>query len=576
MDQLRASNHGAELQDCRISNQAANTDGSQTVITGMDAGLYKAAAERKMDDLKKISEHEFQVQLTPSHNTILHIAAQFGKLDCVQWILTLPSCSSLLQRPNLKGETPLHLAAREGHLEVVEALIRTEKSLPVDIEAGIGAEKVILRTKNKRKDTALHEAVRYGHSNVAKLLIEEDPEFTYGPNSSGRTPLYIAAERRFADMVDMIISTCHSPAFGEITEKILEWKPALTKEVDDNGRSPLHLAAKSGDDPTIVSLLLKKSDNCVVYLGTKDGKKTALHIASLHHHGKIVEELLSQFPDCSEQVDDEGHNICHFAMMEKGECSTYLLNHWLRLRGLVNEEDAQGNTPLHLLSSSSNKISNSMFILDPIVDKKACNNECLTAVDIISRAQDISAGEKEVLLMIFRTAMNDPSTAEGLFKQINKVTQSRALKEKYISELKHRGEAHLIVSAVITTITFAAGFTLPGGYNGDDGMAILTRKTAFRAFVVIDTIALVLSVSVVVLHFFMTLHNNETILRKHFFWAFSFTILGMGAMVIAFTTGLYVVLPHSSALAIFTCILCSCFFLPFFLEFKLLGKNKNQ
>ena len=169
MDQLGASNHGAELQDCRISYQAANADGSQTVITGMDAGLYKAAAEGKIDDLKKIEEHEFQVQLTPNHNTILHIAAQFGKLDCVQRILTLPSCSSLLQRPNLKGETPLHLAAREGHLEIVEDLIRTAKSLPVDIETGIGAEKVILRTKNKRKDTALHEAVRYGHSRVQNL-----------------------------------------------------------------------------------------------------------------------------------------------------------------------------------------------------------------------------------------------------------------------------------------------------------------------------------------------------------------------------------------------------------------------
>ncbi|CBI17211.3 unnamed protein product, partial [Vitis vinifera] len=525
MDQLGASNHGAELQDCRISNQAANADGRQTVITGMDAGLYKAAAEGKIDDLKKISEHEFQVQLTPNHNTILHIAAQF---------------------------------AREGHLKVVEALIRTAKSLPVDIETGIGAEKVILRTKNKRKDTALHEAVRYGHSDVVKLLIEKDPEFTYGPNSSGRTPLYIAAERRFVDMVGMIISTCHSPAYGgfngrtalhaavicndkEITEKILEWKPALTKEVDDNGWSPLHFAAESGDDPTIVRRLLEKSDKSVVYLGTKDGKKTALHIASLHHHGKIVEELLSQFPDCSEQVDDKGHNICHFAMMEKGENSTYLLNHWLRLRGLVNEEDAQGNTPLHLLSS--NKILNPVFVLDRKVDKKACNNEYLTAVDIISRAQDISAGEKVKLPyhFIYNIYLKNACFTSRLHKirQINKVTQSKAFKEKYISELKRRGEAHLMVSALITTVTFAAGFTLPGGYNGDDGMAILTRKPAFRAFVVTDTIALVLSVSAVFLHFFMTVHDDETVLRKHFLWAVSFTMLGMGAMVIAFTTGLY-------------------------------------
>ena len=180
-----------------------------------------------------------------------------------------------------------------------------------------------------------------------------------------------------------------------------------------------------------MSLLLKKSDKSVVYLGTKDGKKTALHIASLHHHGKIVEELLSQFPDCSEQVDDKGHNICHFAMMEKGEYGTYLLNDWLRLRGLVNEEDAQGNTPLHLLSS--NKILNPGFVLDRKVDKKACNNEYLTAVDIISRAQDISAGEKVKLPyhFIYNIYLKNACFTSRLHKiRVNIYIQEKKWKDK--------------------------------------------------------------------------------------------------------------------------------------------------
>ena len=40
---------------------------------------------------------------------------------------------------------------------------------------------------------------------MVKLLIQEDPYFTYGHNFSGGTPLYMAAERGFTDMVKIII-----------------------------------------------------------------------------------------------------------------------------------------------------------------------------------------------------------------------------------------------------------------------------------------------------------------------------------------------------------------------------------
>ena len=172
-DQVVAKDASAD----QISNQAANGG----AITCMDPDVYKAAAKGDIEVLQKFPDHEqLKVQLTPKHNTPLHIAAQFGRLECVNWILiNLPSSSSsLLQRPNLKGDTPLHLAAREGHLEVVSALLGAATKLPVDIETGTGADKLMLRMTNKEKNTALHEAVRYGHYGVVELLIETDPEFT--------------------------------------------------------------------------------------------------------------------------------------------------------------------------------------------------------------------------------------------------------------------------------------------------------------------------------------------------------------------------------------------------------------
>ena len=151
---------------------------------------------------------------------------------------------------------------------------------------------------------------------------------------------------------------------------------------------------------------------------------------------------------------------------------------------------------------------------------------------------------------------------------MKKENESKEDKEKRTSALQKQGETHLIVSALITTVTYAAGFTLPGGYKEDDGKAILSKKAAFGAFVVTDTIAMVSSLCAVFLHFFMTMRKGEEFLAKHLVWAFILTMIGMGAMAIAFATSLYAVLPHSSALSFLTCILCSCFFLSFILEYS--------
>ncbi|RVW72861.1 Protein accelerated cell death 6 [Vitis vinifera] len=470
-----------DARKIQIANQATADDGNLTQIIFMDPKLYVAAAH---GDIHVLERHDIRVQRTPKKNTVLHVAAQFGQADFVEKILKLPSLSSLLQHHNEKGDTPLHLAVREGHLTVVKNLIHAAKKLgEEDTERGAAADwKVMLRTTNNEQDTALHEAVRNHHPEVVKLLIQEDPDFTYGANTEGNTPLYIAAEWGFGDLVQMILDNCSSPAHSgfsgrtalhaavilkdpAMTKKILEWKPALTKELDKNGWSPLHFAAYVGCHPTIVTQLLEKSDTYVVYLGVKNhgiGNRTALHIAASRGHVEIVKLMVSHFPDCCEKVDDEGNNVLHLIMPEKKIFLTSGLSNipWLRVRGLTYEKNGKGKTPLHLFH-------NSIIPWEPLFK---LTWDTLLGLRVRPSEFAISYRRKRSSRIVSMRPLGSLEIKEDSgTKKVNKYLKLR------------NNESHMIVAALIATVTFAAGFTLPGGYiqneSNNQGLAVLSLPT---------------------------------------------------------------------------------------------------
>ncbi|KAH0755579.1 hypothetical protein KY290_025849 [Solanum tuberosum] len=118
-------------------------------------------------------------------------------------------------------------------------------------------------------------------------------------------------------------------------------------------------------------------------------------------------------------------------------------------------------------------------------------------------------------------------------------------------------QIHLVVATLLVTVTFAAGFTLPGGFesdkdSSDKGMAILTKKSAFCAFVVTDAIAFVCSAGAVFSYFVMAMTDRPKmegqadivstqeelrILIKIARLATILLFLSMSAVVIAFVTG---------------------------------------
>ncbi|XP_059317489.1 protein ACCELERATED CELL DEATH 6-like [Lycium ferocissimum] len=153
-------------------------------------------------------------------------------------------------------------------------------------------------------------------------------------------------------------------------------------------------------------------------------------------------------------------------------------------------------------------------------------------------------------------------------------------KESYNYIINHAAQMHLVVATLIVTVTFAAGFTLPGGFESDrdspnKGMAILTRDTAFRAFVVTDAIAFVCSAGSVFSYFIMALYQATTkeerrVIINIYEVATTLQFLSMSAVVIAFITGLYATLAHSGGLAVTVCVIGCLFFLIYVLVFYLI------
>lgn len=125
------------------------------------------------------------------------------------------------------------------------------------------------------------------------------------------------------------------------------------------------------------------------------------------------------------------------------------------------------------------------------------------------------------------------------------------------TEDKEAKNVLLLVSTLIATVSFTAGFTLPGGYQSEigpnQGFALLTRNAAFKAFVVTNTIAMIMSGGTVLTYLFMAILPLLRKNLKNIYSQVGFTFIALIAMATAFITGTYAVLGASSGPAIVVC-----------------------
>ena len=229
--------------------------------------------------------------------TPLHLAAKSGHLSICKELLD----NILDLNPkNEEGATPLHLAAAEGHLDICHLmlkLIRDDKN-----------------PKDHHGSTPLHHAASKGHVHVCRLFLQiaEDKN---PMNNFGLTPLHLADKHGHLQIVEIYVKNLKG--LNEITKNkvtplhfaanngLLEVAKMLMKNMkiknpkDNQGLTPLHLAAKAGHSAVFELIFdqISKPENMptdrVKNPPEHYGGNTPFHFAVRAGRTSIVETILN-------------------------------------------------------------------------------------------------------------------------------------------------------------------------------------------------------------------------------------------------------------------------------------------
>lgn len=287
---------------------------------------------------------------------------------------------------------------------------------------------------------------------------------------------------------------------------------------------------KSGDE---LDLLLEANISAA-FSRDGDGFTPLLRAAQCNNVEK-VNRILGRSPSCAEISDCNGQTLLH--LMPLNDKTKVLMGN-SQFKALIKTQDLEGNTPLHIA------VRNRQFDKVRVLLKHG-SKDLLDAVNNYGEAPiDLIQSQTQVpheILELVRDMYPMPQSVYGM---------SEATMKENVNIL-------LVISVLLATITFAAGFTVPGGFNEKTGIPILISKGAFKVFLISDTYAMCCSMlALFSLIWFMTGKPSES--RKLIDLSIFVIQQAFYGTTLAFMTGVYVAIsPEALWTSILVCTFCS-------------------
>ncbi|CAM9308311.1 unnamed protein product [Lampetra planeri] len=245
-----------------------------------------------------------------------------------------------------QGKTALQVAAHQGHMEVVKALLQANSSIEVKDEDGdtalhytaFGNQAEIARLLlskganvnllNNSMCTALHIAVNKGFTDVVRVLTDHSADVNL-QDSYGDTPLHDAIAKDFRNIIEILVVVPnidftqqnhrgfnllhHAALKGNklATEKILGRARQLVDVKKEDGFSALHLASLNNHRD--VAEILIKEGRCDINI-RNNRNQTPLQLAVTQGHTDLVQLLVAEGADVNME-DEDGDTAMHVALL---------------------------------------------------------------------------------------------------------------------------------------------------------------------------------------------------------------------------------------------------------------------
>nr|KAJ0221656.1 hypothetical protein LSAT_V11C200077290 [Lactuca sativa] len=433
------------------------------------------------------------------------------------------------------GETALHVAASAESTNEVEEFVEHLVNY---------MQKKDLELQDKSSNTALCVVAASGKINMVKIMVQKNRDLMSIRGWQNMMPLYMAALFGHHEVVKYLYQESNNLRDDSYwTPKTRGWLLLTCVENDmfvifpkvgvyEKGSTALELltimwqniAMKSKKE---IDVILRGTHVTLPGNAKKKYPSQIPFVAAERGNTRFVIELIRLYPDLIWKVNDTNQSIFHTAA-EHRHMDIYNLLYEIgsKRNQITLLKDANENNMLHLVGKSAKK----------------------------KRHEDVSgaAFEMQRELLWFKEvegmvpfSYREERNKDGLTPHELFTVEHKDLVVKGEEWMKGTASQCMVVAALIATIVFAAAFTVPGGYNQNDGIPIFYREVSLKLFVVADAISLFSSsASIIMFLSILTSRYGERdfyeSLPKKLTLGLATLFLSITTMMVAFSLSLFV------------------------------------